>query len=122
MFSPIAIAIVTVLMVPSPSSSHAHPVHEVQVTATRFAFNPSIIQVVAGEPVRPVICSGDAADGFAMRGLNIDVQIPRGGATVIVEFTAPRAGRYEVSCSEFCGSGHGQMKAALVVGSVAGNR
>jgi len=49
MFSPIAIAIVTVFMVPSPSSSHAHPVHELHVTATRFAFKPSIIQVVAGE-------------------------------------------------------------------------
>ena len=24
------------------------------------------------------------------------------------------AGRYEIACSEFCGSGHGQMKAALV--------
>jgi len=35
-------------------------------------------------------------------------------ADVVVEFTAPRAGRYEIACSEFCGSGHGQMKAALV--------
>ena len=95
MFSPIAIAIVTVLMVPSPSSSHAHPVHELHVTATRLAFEPSIIRILAGEPVRLVICSGDAVHGVAMRDLNIDVQIPRGGATVIVEFTAPRAGRFQ---------------------------
>jgi len=33
---------------------------------------------------------------------------------VTVEFTAPAVGRYEIACSEFCGSGHGQMKAALV--------
>ena len=115
-------AIVTVSMVPRPSLSRADPVHEVQVMAKKFAFEPSIIRILAGEPVRLVICSGDAVHGVAMRDLNIDVQIPRGGATVIVEFTAPRAGRYEVSCSEFCGSGHGQMKAALVVGSVAGVR
>jgi heme/copper-type cytochrome/quinol oxidase subunit 2 len=51
--------------------------------------------------------------GFAIRELNIDVQVPRSG-TVTVEFTAPRAGRYDIVCSEFCGSGHGQMKAALV--------
>jgi len=95
MFSPIAIAIVTVFMVPSPSSSHAHPVHELHVTATRLAFEPSIIRILAGEPVRLVICSGDAVHGVAMRDLNIDVQIPRGGATVIVEFTAPRAGRFQ---------------------------
>ena len=30
------------------------------------------------------------------------------------------AGRYEIDCSEFCGSGHGRMKAALV--SVAATR
>jgi len=51
--------------------------------------------------------------GFAIRDLKIDVQIPRSG-NVVVEFTAPRAGRYEITCSEFCGSGHKQMKAAIV--------
>jgi len=40
--------------------------------------------------------------------------VPKGGDPVTVEFTAPTAGRYEIACSEFCGSGHGQMKAALV--------
>jgi heme/copper-type cytochrome/quinol oxidase subunit 2 len=33
---------------------------------------------------------------------------------VTVEFTAPPAGRYQIACSEFCGRGHGQMKAELV--------
>jgi cytochrome c oxidase subunit II len=111
---PIATAIVTVSMVAGPSPSRADPVHEVQVMAKKYAFEPSIIQVVAGEPVRLVIRSGDAVHGFAIRDLNIDVQIPCGGGTAIVEFTAPRPGRYEVACSEFCGSGHGQMRAALV--------
>jgi heme/copper-type cytochrome/quinol oxidase subunit 2 len=31
-----------------------------------------------------------------------------------VELTAPPAGRHEIACSESCGSGHGQMKAALI--------
>jgi heme/copper-type cytochrome/quinol oxidase subunit 2 len=50
----------------------------------------------------------------------IDLQIPKGGEPVVAEFIAPSAGRYEVTCSEFCGSGHGQMQAALV--SVAPTR
>ena len=112
--SSIAIALVTIPMVLRPSSSRADPVHEVLVTAKRFAFEPSIIQVVAGEPVRLVIRSGDTLHGFAIRGLKIDVQIPRGSGTVSVEFTAPPAGRYEIGCSEFCGGGHGQMKASLL--------
>ena len=44
--------------------------------------------------------------GFSIRGLKIDVQIPRGRASVTVEFTAPPPGRYEIACSEFCGTGH----------------
>ena len=36
------------------------------------------------------------------------------GEPVTTEFTAPAAGEYEIACSEFCGRGHGQMKAALL--------
>ena len=38
----------------------------------------------------------------------------KGGDPVKVEFTAPSAGRYEIACFEFCGSGHGQRKAVLI--------
>jgi cytochrome c oxidase subunit 2 len=92
----------------------AQPVHEIEVTAKKFTFEPAAIQVVAGEPVRLVLKSADSVHGFAIRELQIDVQIPKGGQTATVEFTAPPVGRYEIACSEFCGSGHGQMRAALV--------
>jgi heme/copper-type cytochrome/quinol oxidase subunit 2 len=51
---------------------------------------------------------------FSIPKLKIDMQVPKGGESVTVEFTAPAAGRYEIACSEFCGSGHRQMKAALI--------
>ena len=95
------------------SPSHADPVHEVEVLGKQFAFEPAVIHVTAGEPVRLVIHSSDRVHGFATRDLEIDVQIPRWG-NVVVEFTAPHAGRYEIACSELCGSGHQQMKAAIV--------
>jgi heme/copper-type cytochrome/quinol oxidase subunit 2 len=112
-FFAIAIALAAIAFVLRASPSRANPVHEVRVVAKQFAFEPAVIQVTAGEPVRLVIRSADRVHGFSIRNLNIDVQIPRSG-NVVVEFTAPRAGRYEVVCSEFCGSGHGQMKAAIV--------
>jgi cytochrome c oxidase subunit II len=107
-------------MTPIPPVRTSQPVHEMQVTARRFTFEPATIQVVAGEPVRLVLRSADAVHGFAIHDLKIDLQIPKGGVPVTVEFTAPAAGRYEIACSEYCGSGHGQMKAALV--SVAPTR
>jgi cytochrome c oxidase subunit 2 len=90
------------------------PVHEVNVVAKKFSFEPATIQVVAGEPVRLVVRSADVTHGFSIRELKIDLQVPKGGEPVVAEFTAPPAGRYEVACSEFCGGGHGQMKTALV--------
>src|SRR5579864_671739 len=78
-----------------PRLDGQQPVHEVAVTARRFMF----------EPVRLVLRSADTVHGFTVRNLKIDVQIPK-GEPVVVEFTAPPAGRYEIACSEFCGSGH----------------
>ena len=90
------------------------PVHEIAVTASRFTFDPATIQVTAGEAVRLVIRSSDGVHGFSIPKLKIDVAVPKNGAPVTVEFPAPAEGRYEISCSEFCGTGHGKMKAALV--------
>ncbi len=111
-----------VLMVTGTAAAD-RPIHEIQITASRYAFDPVTIQVNAGEPVRVVIRSTDGVHGFSIPKLKIDVKVPKGGDPVMVEFTAPAAGRYEIACSEFCGSGHGQMKAALIsVAPVTTNR
>jgi heme/copper-type cytochrome/quinol oxidase subunit 2 len=88
-------------------------VQEMQIVASRFAFEPSTMRVSAGEAVRLVIRSKDGTHGFAIPKLNIDVHLPNSGEPVTVTFAAPPAGEYEIACSEFCGHGHGQMKAAL---------
>ena len=108
-----AITLAALLMVRGMVAAD-QPVHEIQITASRYAFDPGTIQVAAGEPVRIVIRSNDGVHGFSIPKLKIDVEVPKSGDPVTVEFTAPAAGRYEITWSEFCGSGHGQMKAALV--------
>jgi len=115
-------ALAAVLMVRGTAAAD-RSVHEIQITASRYAFEPVTIHVNAGEPVRVVIRSTDGVHGFSIPTLKTDVLVPKGGDPVTVEFTAPAAGRYEIACSEFCGSGHGHMKAALVsVGPTQTNR
>ena len=117
-----ATALAAVLMVTGTAAAD-RPIHEIQITASRYAFDPVTIQVNAGEPLRVVIRSTDGVHGFSIPKLKIDVKVPKGGDPVMVEFTAPAAGRYEIACSEFCGRGHGQMKAALIsVAPVTTNR
>jgi len=113
-----SIAIVGAAFIGQRVTAADQPVHEVQIVASRFTFEPSIIQVTAGEWVRLVVRSKDGTHGFAIPKLKIDVHIPDSGEPVTAEFTAPVAGEYEIACSEFCGRGHGQMKAALVSISV----
>ena len=105
---------VAILLTSHLMAAADRPVHEIQVLAGKFAFDPPTIQVTAGEAVRLVIRSKDAVHGFSIPKLKIDVRVPRGGDAVVVEFVAPSPGRFEIACSEFCGSGHGQMKAALI--------
>ena len=112
-------AIVTAaVLMPHQAATADSRVHEVQIVAGSYSFEPSAIQVTAGEPVRLVIRSTDRTHGFGIPTLKIDVRVPKTGDPVTVEFTAPPPGHYQIACSEFCGRGHGQMKAALVSISV----
>jgi cytochrome c oxidase subunit 2 len=116
----IGLGIAAALPMRNPAVSARTPVHEVQIVAKKYTFEPATIEVTAGEPVRLVIHSVDTTHGFAIKKLKINVVIPKGGESVTAEFTAPPAGRYEIACSELCGLGHHSMKAALV--SVAPTR
>jgi len=99
----------------SPHAAAADPpVHDIQIAATQYAFEPATIQVTAGESVRLVIRSKDVVHGFAIPDLKIEARIPAGGEPVTVEFVAPPPGHYDIACSEYCGAGHGQMTASLV--------
>ena len=108
-----ATALAAVLMLRGTAAAD-RSIREIQITASRYAFDPVSIQVNAGEPVRLVIQSRDGVHGFSIPALKIDVQVPKGGDSVSVEFTAPPVGRYEIACSEFCGHGHGQMRAVQI--------
>jgi cytochrome c oxidase subunit 2 len=109
-----ALALIATALTGPRIAAAGQPVHEVQVVASRFAFEPATIQVIAGESVRLVVRSTDGTHGFAIPRLKIDLHLPESGEPVTTDFTAPAAGEYEIACSEFCGRGHAQMKAALV--------
>jgi len=108
-----AILAAAVLM-PARAAAADRPVHEVQIVARKYTFEPSTIQITAGESVRLVVRSQDGTHGFSIPKLKIDVRVPKTGDPVTIEFTAPPAGQYQIACSEFCGIGHGRMKAALI--------
>jgi cytochrome c oxidase subunit 2 len=89
-------------------------VHEIQVTLRKYEFSPGSLRVKKGEQVRLVMTAVDHEHGFKLDDFNINKKIPQ-GTTVIVEFTADKAGTFQFRCSSVCGLGHRGMKGTLVV-------
>lgn len=86
-----------------------------EVTASRYAFAPSRIEVREGDVVELVLRSADTEHGLAIPAYRVKVAIPKGGEAVGVSFVAGRAGTFPIECSEYCGSGHKRMRGELVV-------
>jgi cytochrome c oxidase subunit 2 len=95
----------------------------IEVTAKRFTFQPSRIEVKEGERIRLVVKSEDGVHGLQIKKFKVNKLVPRGGQTVNIDFVASAPGTFEILCSEECGDGHESMSGTLVVEAKAkGNR
>jgi cytochrome c oxidase subunit 2 len=87
----------------------------IEVVARKYAFEPDRIEVTEGDRVRLVVRSADSVHGIQIKRFGVSKLVPRGGEPVTIDFTASRAGTFEILCSEYCGEKHDDMKGTLVV-------
>jgi len=88
----------------------------ITVSAERFAFTPSRIEIAPGEEVELRIKSADTSHGFRIVGTETNVAIPKRGKgeiTVLIRLQEP--GTYTFECSRMCGAGHHFMRGEIVV-------
>jgi len=113
----------------SPSATEG--VQVIEVTAKKYEFNPSPIQVKRGTRVQLKITATDHAHGFRIKqfpdeggtqgnaGLVFsspqDCQKIEKGQTATVEFVAQTPGTYRFKCCVRCGWHHRAMKGDLIV-------
>jgi cytochrome c oxidase subunit 2 len=90
------------------------PVQTVEILAQRFNFTPDEIKVKKGVPVDLELTTLDRLHGFDVPGLGLIAQIVP-GETTHVKFTPDKAGRFLFHCDIFCGEGHEDMDAAIIV-------
>jgi cytochrome c oxidase subunit 2 len=95
--------------------SGADDVRTVDVIASRFKFEPSTISVVEGERVRLLLRSADRMHGIGIKAFRVSARVQKADEVVAVEFVATRPGTFDITCSEYCGTGHSAMKARLIV-------
>ncbi len=92
----------------------APQVQTVEILAQRFNFTPDEIKVKKGVPVDLELTTLDRLHGFNVPGLGLRTEIVP-GQTTHVKFTPDKAGRYLLHCDIFCGEGHEDMDAAIIV-------
>ena len=87
----------------------------IEVIASQYAFEPATISVAEGDRVRLHLRSTDRAHGIGIKAFGVKALIPKTGEVATVEFIADRAGTFDITCSEYCGTGHGAMTGKLIV-------
>jgi cytochrome c oxidase subunit II len=100
---------------PRDTGAAVEDVKTIDVTATRFQFDPATITVAQGDRVRLRLRSADTTHGIAIKPFRVKALIPKGGETVTIDFVADQAGAFDFTCAEYCGTGHSHMKGKLVV-------
>lgn len=88
---------------------------KIEVVAHKYAFEPSRIEVRAGEPVEITFRSTDTKHGFACKDLGLAKVVFTKDEPATVTFTPDRPGTYRFKCARFCGLGHPKMKGEIVV-------
>ncbi len=86
----------------------------VRVTARRFTFTPSEIELKRGEPVVFELTSEDVLMGFNIPDAKLRTDIIP-GRTMRLAFTPTQAGTLPFLCDIFCGEGHESMNGTIVV-------
>jgi cytochrome c oxidase subunit II len=86
----------------------------IKVSARRFVFTPSRIEVRRGEPVVFELTTEDVFMGFNLPDFNVRADIVP-GKTARVSLAPDKAGTFTFLCDVFCGDGHETMNGTLVV-------
>lgn len=88
--------------------------YQVFAVAQMWSFQPSEIYVPVGSEVDFFVSSKDVVHGFNIAEKNVNMMAVYGNINkTTVKFDKP--GVYDIVCHEFCGTGHQNMKAQVIV-------
>ncbi len=114
-FSSMAVMLASSVATRAQSPPPAQQTKEVQITAKKYEFSPSTVEVSAGTKIIFKITALDREHGFEIANTkNSCVKIKK-GETATVEYMADKPGTVEFKCCEYCGIGHGRMKGKMII-------
>jgi cytochrome c oxidase subunit II len=111
----LTVAAALAVLVHVPVSTQPKEVRKITVIAKKYEFEPSRIELKAGEPVELTFETEDTEHGFSSQALGLGKITFSKESPHTITFTPDRPGTYEFKCSKFCGLHHGRMKGEIVV-------
>lgn len=103
-----------VLFAPWPAPAPSQAGREIVVHARQYAYAPGVLRVPKGERVTLVLEAEDVTHGLYVDGYGVDLlAIP--GRPAHKSFVADRSGKFQLRCSQVCGSLHPFMLGELIV-------
>ncbi|WP_295116980.1 cupredoxin domain-containing protein [uncultured Chitinophaga sp.] len=88
--------------------------YQVFAVAGMWSFEPSVINIPPGTEVDFYVTSKDVVHGFNIAERNVNMMAVYGGISkTTVKFKEP--GVYKITCHEYCGTGHQNMQAEVIV-------
>ncbi len=110
----LALALPFGLHAEAASALAADPIQTIRITAKKFEYSPSEIELRQGEPVLLELISLDRLHGFNCPDLGVRADIVPGTPTTI-RVEPKKAGRLVFRCDIYCGDGHEEMEGAFIV-------
>ncbi len=103
-----------VLIAPWPGPASPRGDREIRVRAGQYAYTPGVLRVAQGERVTLILEAEDVTHGLYVDRYGVDlVAIP--GRSSRATFIADRPGRFQLRCSQVCGTLHPFMMGEFVV-------
>lgn len=93
---------------------HAPNRYELHYLAKMWYFEPAEVEIPAGSVVDIYLTSGDVIHGFQIDNTNVNLMaVP--GTVAYARYKFDKPGVYHIVCHEYCGIGHQDMTAKIVV-------
>lgn len=109
------VGITAAAVICTQSSTARQETKEVKMTAKRYEFSPSTVEVTAGTKIIFKITALDHEHGFEIENVKNSCVTIKKGETATVEYLAEKPGTVAFSCCVYCGSGHKGMKGKIVI-------
>ncbi|MFB6456868.1 hypothetical protein ACE38W_16470 [Chitinophaga sp. Hz27] len=88
--------------------------YQIFYVARMWTFEPAVAYIPVGSDVDLFVTSHDVVHGFDIYNKNVNLMaVPGGVSKTTIHFDQP--GVYKVVCHEYCGTGHQNMQAEIIV-------